>query len=324
MKNKIKNFKIIVSVLNIPILLIVAVFIAKINSLYTQYEIKVEQFEQLKNEIKECLKQYDNSNTIISVYIKDLSTKHTIDIESEQLLPAASLLKIPIMAAVYYLVDKEKLSLDEIIVYKKRHRCGGSGIIKNMPYGSKFTIKMLIELMISMSDNVATHMLIERVGIQQLNKIFHEELGLENTNINRYIMDLCARNKGIENYTTAKDIGVLLEKIYYGKLVSEKASIEMLSCLMRQKISDRIPRLLPKEIVVAHKTGLMKNVCHDAGIVFTNKGDFIICVLTKNVEHTRAKRIISELAYKAYCLYTEKMEDQISADNTSRDHSGDN
>ncbi|MCS7227835.1 MAG: class A beta-lactamase-related serine hydrolase [Endomicrobia bacterium] len=302
MKDITKNLRFLISILNIAILLIIVVFIAKINSLYTTYEIKVEKFHQLKNDIIDYLEVFKDSDAQISIYIKDISTDYTINIESEKLIPSASLLKIPIMAAVYYLQNIGELSLNEVLVYKRHHRCGGSGIIKNMAYGSKFEIRQLIEYMITISDNIATHMLMERIGIKRLNEIFIK-LGLEHTNIERYIMDLRARDKGVENYTTAKDIGLLLEKIYKGKLVSKQASIEMLSFLMKQQVDDRIPRFLPEEIVVAHKTGLMKNVCHDAGIVFTGNGDFIICVLTKNLDHRIAKRFIAEVAYKTFCLY---------------------
>ncbi|MCX7956612.1 MAG: class A beta-lactamase-related serine hydrolase, partial [Endomicrobia bacterium] len=122
---------------------------------------------------------------------------------------------------------------------------------------------------------------------------------------NRYVMDLVSRDKGIENYTTAEDIGMLLEKIYKKELISREYSTEMLLLLMKQKISDRIPKKLPKEVVVAHKTGLMRNVCHDTGIIYTKNGDFIICVLIENINCKLAKDIISEIAYKTYSLYDE-------------------
>ncbi len=77
----------------------------------------------------------------------------------------------------------------------------------------------------------------------------------------------------------------------------------MLTILMRQKIGDRITRYLPEEIVVAHKTGLMRDNCHDAGIVFTNNGDFIIVVLTEKVNLRLAKNVIGRIAYKTYSIY---------------------
>lgn len=326
----------LLSLINIALFLIVGIFVYKINSYYEKFIVNIERLEQLKDNIQRYLDTFQNNEGKISVYIKDLSTNYTIKINSEELMPSASVLKIPIMAAVYYLAERGKISLNEVLVYKKRHRCGGSGVIKNFAYGKKFTVRQLVDLMITVSDNVATHMLIERIGIKNLQRIFLD-LGLKRTTIERYIMDLKARDKGIENYTTAQDIGELLEKIYRKELVSAEASLEMLLILMKQKISDRIPKKLPQEVVVAHKTGLMKNVCHDAGIVYTKNGDFIICVFTENIKPSVAKEIISDIAYMSYCLYggneastseltsKEKMDTQDElSDNTFGDDTGSN
>lgn len=303
--NKINKLAFLVWVLNISVGLVVFVFITKINSLYTKYELRIEELNRLKEDFKDYLRLFDIPGISIAIYIKDLTTEYSIGINDEEKIPSASLIKIPIMAAIYYLAEEGEISLDNVLIYKKHHYCSGSGIIKNIPFGSKFKVKELIELMITVSDNIATQMLTEYVGLKKLDEIF-KKLELENTNISRYIMDLKKKKEGIENYTTAKDIGILLEKIYKGKLVSKLASSEMLFFLMKQKICDRIPRLLPKEVIVANKTGLMKDVCHDAGIVFTNNGDFIICILTKNLDHKIAKKFIAEVAYKTYCLYKNK------------------
>jgi len=317
-----KSFRFVASLINIALFLIIFVFVSKINSIYKKYELKVEEFKKLEHSLQEYVNSIVQDGAEVAIYIKDLSTGYEIKINSGKKIPSASLVKIPIMAAVYYLVDKNKLSLDEKLVYKKKYRCGGSGVIKRMPYGTKFTIKELVELMITISDNVATHMLIDRIGLKNLNEIF-KELGLKDTNINRFVMDLFLKNKGVENYTTAEDIGLLLEKVYRGSLVSKKASIEMLSIMLKQRICDRIPKKLPPQIAVAHKTGLMKDVCHDVGIVYTNNGDFVICVLTQNMKHSLAKEFIADVAYETFCLYdknyVEEKGEKIVDDTTNID-----
>jgi beta-lactamase class A len=323
MKEKIKNFKILVSIVNIVLFLLIFIFVAKINSIYSKYELKINEFKQLKQSLQEYISSISQEDTLVAVYIKNLSTDYTIEINSDIQIPSASLVKIPIMAAVYYLVDRGELSLDEKITYRRKHRCGGSGIIKRFHYGKKFTIKELTELMITISDNVATHMLIDRIGMKKLNEIFRK-LKLKNTNINRFVMDIKARNKGIENYTTAEDIGFLLEEIYNGKLISKEASNEMLLILLKQRICDRIPKKLPSYVAVAHKTGLMKDVCHDAGIVYTNNGNFIICVLTQNLQPKFAKEVIANISYMTYCLYDKNAEENIREDNIVNEPSVDN
>ncbi len=323
MNNEIKKFKVTISLINIVLFLIIFVFVTKINSVYNKYALKVEEFKKLEQSLQEYVNSItQNNGSEIAVYVKDLSTEYEIKINSDKRIPSASLVKIPIMAAVYYLVDQGKLSLNEKLVYKKKYRCGGSGIIKRSRYGTKFTVKELVDLMITLSDNVATHMLIDRIGIKNLNKIF-KDLGLKNTNIDRFVMDLSARDKGIENYTTAEDMSLLLEKMYRGKLVSKEASIEMLLTMLKQRISDRIPKRLPLYVAVAHKTGLMRNVCHDAGIVYTNNGDFIICVLTYNINPQLAKDIIADVAYMTYCIYdknyVEEKGEKVVDDTTNTD-----
>ncbi len=282
----------------------VIVFLAsKIYSSFVEKKGRKEQFGLIKELLMNYISHNKDEKTKIAVYIKDLATEEVVKINENIKIPAASLVKIPLMAAVYYLAEKNELSLDELLTYKKHHHSGGSGKIKHLRYGTKFTLRELVKLMITCSDNIATNMITERIGLHRINSIFKNQLGLKFTNMDRYVMDLRLRDKGVENYTTAEEIALLLEKIYRGELISKKASTEMLNILMNQNISDRIPKYLPQETVVAHKTGLMKNICHDAGIVFTNKGDFIVVVLTEQMDTKLAKNFIATVAYKTYCVY---------------------
>lgn len=300
MKNFKKNIVLFFCLLVITILFIEFFISQTYSTIFDVVEPRNSHFDQLQQSVENFVNNYSG---LVCVYIKDLKNGKTIAINEEKPVPAASIIKIPIMAVVYYLNETGEISLDEKLCYEKRHRCSGSGKIKFLPYKTKFKLKDLVELMITESDNIATNIITERIGLTRLNYLFKETLGLKTTVMNRYIMDLKLRNRGIENYTTAKEVGEMLENIYRGKLISENSSVEMLKILMKQKISDRIPKYLPKEVVVAHKTGLMRDSCHDAGIVFTNKGDFVIVVLTQKLEPSIAKNVIAEIAYKTYSAY---------------------
>jgi len=117
-------------------------------------------------------------------------------------------------------------------------------------------------------------------------------------------MDFSQRKKGVENYTNPADIAYILEKIYRGELVNKKLSKLALSFLKKQKVNDRLPRYLPDGVIVAHKTGLERGVVHDAGIVFTPKGDYLICVLVKGTKsYSRAKKFIAQFSLLTYNLY---------------------
>ena len=131
-----------------------------------------------------------------------------------------------------------------------------------------------------------------------------ERAGLERTNLSRKMMDFRSRARGIENYTTPREMADILEKMYRRTCVSPQASEKCLAVLKEQKVNDRIPRYLPRKTAVAHKTGLEHKVCHDAGIVFTERGDVLICVLTEGDTGAYiAKRMIARISSRVYKLY---------------------
>ena len=241
----------------------------------------------------------------VGVVIKDLTTGWKISINEVKLFPSASLVKVPIMASYAYASAQKKLDLNRGLILEERYKVLGSGILKEYAPGTEFNIKDLIELMVAESDNTAANMLIEYAGFDSLNGYF-KKLGLGDTNLVRKMMDFKSRREGLENFTTAHDQALLLEKIYYNRLVDKDVSQKCLDTLKKQKIRDRIPARLPPDIIVAHKTGLENGICHDAGIIFTPRGDLLICVLTKhNYKFARpAKKFISQVSLDAYnyCL----------------------
>ena len=223
--------------------------------------------------------------------------------QSQSQFPAASLIKLPILAAVFCAVREKKISLSEVVTIQKKDVTGGSGKLKSLSLPRKFTFAQLLELMISSSDNTATNKVIQILGFDYINNVF-KVLGLKSTTLARKMMDFSQRKKGVENYTSAEDIAYLLERIYRGRLVNEKLSRLAISFLKKQKVNDRLPRYLPTEVIVAHKTGLERGVVHDAGIVFTPNGDYLICVLVKGGKsYAQAKKFIAQLSLLAYNLY---------------------
>ena len=144
-------------------------------------------------------------------------------------------------------------------------------------------------------------MLIDRMGGMEPLNMHMKELGLQQSNLSRKMMDFRARARGSENYTSAADIGGILERIYRGEILDKTRSQIALDILKHQKYRDRIPAQLPRDIVVAHKTGLENNIVHDAGIVYTPNGDFMVCVLTRSPALYRdAKHLIGWISYDVY------------------------
>ncbi|MDI6605684.1 MAG: class A beta-lactamase-related serine hydrolase [Candidatus Omnitrophota bacterium] len=263
-------------------------------------ERKKAQWSVLRQEISSQARNFKGKSGIV---VKDLKMNWEISLNKEEVFPSASLVKIPIMAAVFGAAQSGKIRLESRIKLKVSDKVPGSGELKNIPAGRDFSIEELVERMVISSDNTAANMLIELLGFGFLNNSF-KEFGLKNTNLARKMMEFGERKNGVENYTTAEDTSYLLEKIYRHKLCNSFVSEKCLGLLKRQKTRDRIPAQLPEDIIVAHKTGLEMKTCHDTGIVFAPRGDFLICVLTKGVVNSRiSKKFISNIAFKVYNNY---------------------
>ncbi|MDD5428382.1 MAG: class A beta-lactamase-related serine hydrolase [Candidatus Omnitrophica bacterium] len=256
---------------------------------------------KLKEYVKKATKGYNGRAAIV---IKDLDMNWQIDENRDMPIPSASLVKIPVMMAYFAAAEESKFRLSDTIVLKQSDKADGSGQLKNARTGSRYKIEDLLYAMITESDNTAANMLIDRMGIDELNRYF-SKFGLKHTNLSRKMMDFRLRKRGVENYTTAADMAYLLEKLYRGRFLNARVSKRCLELLAEQKVNDRIPKKLPADTTVAHKTGLENGVCHDVGIVYTDKGDFLICVLTKHGYSTArlTKRFISRLSLLTYNYY---------------------
>jgi beta-lactamase class A len=241
----------------------------------------------------------------VSLVIRDLNTNWEIDFNKDTLMPSASLVKIPIMLSCFYAAQDGKIHLTDTVSLKASEKVSGSRVLGRDPAGSTFTVEELLKPMITQSDNAAANVLIDFLGFDTLNAYF-KKIGLKNTNLARKMMDFEERKEGEENYTTAEDMAFILEGLYHKKFLNKEVSEKCLELLRQQKINDRIPRKLPKDgIFIAHKTGLERHICHDVGIVFTHKGNFLICVLVKH-DYRRAKsakKLISDVALLTYNYY---------------------
>ena len=198
--------------------------------------------------------------------------------ENEPLL-AASVIKIPIMVEAFRRFEEGSLSPEDVHVLRDEEKMPSCGALNRMHAGLKVSMRDLVELMIVLSDNTATNILIDLLGIDSVNDTMRS-YGLTKSTLRRKLFDREAHLRGIENRITAREMGMLLEKMYVGELVSENASREMLDILKNQKLNGKMPFYIkPKGIVSAHKTGEDDGITHDVGIVLTDK-PFIICFLT--------------------------------------------
>lgn len=226
----------------------------------------------------------------VCVAIKHLETGETFLHDADRVVPTASLIKFPIMVEAYRQVSVGDLELDAVLTLDDSDRVPGSGILsKHFSNGAKLSLRDAIQLMIAYSDNTATNLVIDQIGLPATSDLM-ESLGCPNTKLHAkvYRRDTSiapqrSRQFGLGS-TTAKEMLSLLERLHAHKLVSEDASLAMLSHLEACEDATKIRRLLPPGTRVAHKSGAVAQSRCDAGIVFSPKGPFIVCVLTTDNE----------------------------------------
>jgi len=238
----------------------------------------------------------DNYKAKVGIYLKDLKTKKTWEYNADRLFRSASLIKLPIMIAVMDAVERGKISLDTELVITNRERMDGSGSLKWARDGTRLSVLEIVYRMVTESDNTATRLLIDRFGVDYF-KSYFKQIGLAYTNITLEGMDLTSGRVVKENYTTPREMGYLLEKIYNKEAVSKNMSEMMLDILKRNKSHSRIRKGVPLTWEVGHKTGLLRKSCSDVGIIFSPKGDYIIAVLLDDVVSYRSgKDFIAKIA----------------------------
>jgi len=257
-------------------------------------------WEDLKRELFAEIRRFDGQAGVV---VEDLSTGWKLVHQPQRSFPAASVIKVPMMTACFQAAREGRLDLNSSMVIRPGDKVSGSGLLKAIPGKTTVPVSRLIDWMVTQSDNTAANVLMSRLGMDYFNRHF-QELGLKETTLSRKMMDFSQRSKGIENVTTAGDMARVLEKLYREDAVSPQVSKVCLEMLKRQHLRDRIPALLPEGTPVAHKTGLERAVCHDAGIIYTRRGDLLICVLTqrkvKRGTSRPAKQFIARLAQHAY------------------------
>jgi len=239
----------------------------------------------------------------VAIYLKDLKRGRTWTYQADDLFPSASLIKVPIMIGVFDKIRAGELSMDTSLVLRRRDRAGGSGSLKRYRSGSRFTVARLLANMIDESDNTATRMLIDEVGIPYLQQEF-SKLGLVYTEINPEGMSLRSRPVTYENYTTAREMAGLMERIYDGRAVDVVSSARMLQLMKHLKYRSRLAKGLPPGWKIAHKTGMLRGACHDSAIIFAPQGNYILAVMTgRNKDYYAAKRFITRLGRITYKYY---------------------
>ena len=246
----------------------------------------------------------------VGVAYFDLATGKEILINADESFHAASTMKVAVLMEVFRQDRNGKLSLDDYIPIKNQFRSIADGSLYSISpeddsdqtlydrIGKTETVRELARMMIDVSSNLATNLLIERVNAPSVME-FMRKIGAKNINVLRGVEDDKAYELGMNNTTTARDLMIILSYVARRQAVG---SNEMVKILLGQKFNDGIPAGLPKDVKVAHKTGSITKINHDAAIVYPPKRKpYILVVLTRGIEdEKRANKLIADISRTVY------------------------
>ncbi|KFE68341.1 serine hydrolase [Hyalangium minutum] len=254
----------------------------------------------------------------VAVVYQDLGDlKDSVLIEADRSFHAASTMKVPVMVEFFRQVDAGTLSLDQPIPLVNQFR----SIVDGSPYaldpkededaalyeqlGKSVPARELIQRMITRSSNLATNSVIALVDAKRATQTLRT-LGAQQMTVLRGVEDGKAYQQGLNNTATAKDLATLLAAIERGKAASDRSTEAMRSILLAQELNEEIPAGLPPSTRVAHKTGQISGVLHDAAIIYpSGRAPYVLVVLTSGIPDEKvARSLIVDISRAVYAHAT--------------------
>jgi beta-lactamase class A len=258
----------------------------------------------LWQKLESSIQQVDqNLDGVMGVAIEDLTTGDHFFLHKDEVFAQASSIKITVLANLYLQAQQGKLKLTDLYTVQSSDLVPDSDIMNGLTPGvTRLTLRDLATMMVAVSDNSATNVLIDRVGMPNVNTML-DALGLTHTRLRRKMMDLQAAKEGRENISTPHEMMTLLDAIYHGKVLNKEPTADFFKMLSTNKNS-WIPRDLPAEIKIANKPGALEAVRNDSGIVFVEGRPYVICVMTSFLRNERdGEEAISKVSVEAWRMF---------------------
>lgn len=260
--------------------------------------LDAQSIDVLERDIEAVLDSMDGDFAVAVRNVDD--TTETLLMNEHRMFHAASTMKTPVMIELYRQAREGRFDLGDSIRVENEFRSIVDGSRYSLTpeedsyeelydyIGQKRSIRTLMQEMITASSNLATNILIEKVGAERTTQTMRR-YGADRIQVRRGVEDMKAYRQGLNNETSAHDLLVLLERIARREAVSEEASEEMIAILKEQAYNDMIPARLPDSVEVAHKTGWITGLHHDSGIVFVPDGPtYVLVLLSQNLEDEEA------------------------------------
>jgi len=244
-----------------------------------------------------------NLDGVMGVAIEDLTSGQKYQLRENEVFPQASSIKIAVLAELYRQAQQGKLKLTDLYVVKSADLVEDSPIMNGLTPGvTQITLRDLATMVVAVSDNSAANILIDRVGMENVNS-FLESLGLTHTRLRRKMMDLKAAGEGRENISTPGEMMTLLDAIYRGKVLNKSMTDDFFKLLSTKKNSS-IPRDLPENLKIADKDGELEGVRNDSGVIFLENRPYILCVMTTYLRRERdGEAAISKISVDTFHMF---------------------
>jgi beta-lactamase class A len=240
---------------------------------------------------------------VMGVAIIDLTDGRNYLLHANDVFPQASSIKICVLAELYRQVQQGKLKLTDMYTVNAADLVQDSDIMGGLTPGvTRITLRDLATMMVAVSDNSATNVLIDRVGMDNVNT-FLDSLGLHDTRLRRKMMDITAAGEGRENISTPNEMSKLLQALYQGKILNKQLTDDFFKVLATHKDS-WIPRYLPEDLKIADKPGALEGVRNDSGVIFVDKRPYVLCIMTTYLRRERdGEEAISNISLAAWRMF---------------------
>ena len=237
-----------------------------------------EEVEDGMKEVRETVEEYEG---VAGVYVKKPGEQGGYGIRPDERFYTASVVKVPVMAAVYRRVEEGELSLDETVASTDRDYAGGAGWLQWEEESVSYTVSDYLGLMMVESDNVATNVLVRAVGGPEYVNETARKLGAEDTELQQKVTDQRGATPGLDNHTTPSDMADILDSIATGEAASEEHTTQMLDLMRANDLESWIEGGLPPGVQTANKGGWLDGVYNDLCLVQSEEGAYIISIFSK-------------------------------------------
>lgn len=297
---------------NLSILLISAIIFTSC----VKHSVFLLAREKIEQDIRNLALEYDG---IIGAAAKNFNTGETIFVNADSLFPTASVIKLPILVELFSQAKSKKVDLQKYVTVADLIKVGGAGVLQNFDGDTKIKLLDAATLMIILSDNTATNIVVDQLGKEhdeKLNAVNDQmtSLGLENTKLLNKVFSYATKKNTSESkrfglgFSSPMDMLMLLEKIYYHKIIDSSYSELIISIMKNQHDDSMIRRSLPygENISIANKTGAVDQSRIDVGIIYSTKADIGIAIFTdlsKDTQWTHDNKAQNAVAKSARMIY---------------------